>query len=178
MLITIKIVAMTVFKTSIEGINKIKPGEGLYQISETVTTSRVLRKEDSGIAINVATDGLNHQLPLITEGNLGMKYMFRNIGADGNNDVSFAPNSVDAIFGTIANSAADIVAIGDLGEEFVNTKASSKKGDWCSVEAMALNQWYVTGGIGIWSTVLATDALESESGEFFITESGTFLIIE
>lgn len=141
-----------IFETSSTGVNKVKPGEGLYEIAETVTTAQTLRKEDSGTTINVATDALVHILPLITAGNLGMTYRLRNTGADGNNLATLSPNALDAVHGTIANAAADSVAGGVVDKDIINTKATSNKGDWIEVEAVALTEWYITGGVGIWAS--------------------------
>ena len=142
----------TVYKTTSTGRNQVEASEGLVEIAETVTTAQTMRVEQSGQTINTGTDALIHILPIITAGNLGMKYRFRNIGADGNNTVAMSPNAVDAIHGTIANAAADSVAGGVVDKDIVNTKATANKGDWIEVEAVALTEWYITGGVGIWAS--------------------------
>lgn len=141
-----------VFKTSETGRNKFQPSEGLFEIAELLTTAKTLRVEDSGKAFNVATDALVHILPLIDVGNLGMTFRFRNTGADGNNTLALSPNVLDAIHGTIANAAADSVSGGAVDKDIVNTKATANKGDWIEVEAVALTEWYITGGVGIWAS--------------------------
>ena len=143
---------MTTFKTSVSGINKVKPSEGLFAIAETLTASQTMRTEDSGKTLNIATDAIVMTLPLITAGNLGTTYRFRNSGADGNNLITLAPNALDAFHGTIANAAADSVSGGAVDKDFVNTKATANKGDWIEVEAVALTEWYITGGVGIWAS--------------------------
>lgn len=139
-------------KTSVTGRNKVKPGEGLFEIAETLVASKSLKVEDSGQSFNIAEDALVMTLPLIDDGNLGTTYRFRNTGADGNNLITLAPNALDAFHGTIANAAADSVAGGVVDKDFVNTKATANKGDWIEVEAVALTEWYVTGGVGIWAS--------------------------
>lgn len=141
-----------VYKTSPTGRNKIAPSEGLFEIAETVTGAQALRPEDSGKAYNISTDALVHILPLITTGNLGVKIKFRNTGADGNNTVAVSPNVFDAIHGTISNAAADSVAGGVVDKDIVNTKATANKGDWIELTAVALTEWYITGGVGIWAS--------------------------
>ncbi len=138
--------------TSQTGRNKIAPSEGLFEIANTVTGAQTLRPEDSGSTYNIATDALVHILPLIDEGNLGIKIKFRNTGADGNNTVAISPNAVDAIHGTVTNAAADSVAGGVVDKDFINTKTTANKGDWIEVTAVALTEWYISGGVGIWAS--------------------------
>lgn len=139
-------------RTSETGRNQFQPSEGLFEISETVTTGQTIRVEQSGQVINTATDALVHTLPAIDAGNLGMTFRFRNTGADGNNIITISPAAADAIHGTIANAAADSVSAGALDKDIINTKATANKGDWIELEAVALTEWYITGGVGIWAS--------------------------
>ena len=79
-------------------------------------------------------------------------FLFRNTGADGNNIVTLSPNAADGIHGTIANAAADSVASGTVDKDFVNTKATANKGDYVILRAVALTEWYIIGGVGIWAS--------------------------
>jgi hypothetical protein len=117
-----------------------------------VTASATLAEEDTGKTYNVATDALVITLPAISAANLGMKFRFRNTGADGNNVLTISPAATDAIHGTIANAAADSVAGGVVNKDLSNTKATSNKGDWVEVVAVSLTEWYITGGVGIWAS--------------------------
>ena len=118
----------------------------------TITATGDVVAGDAGIDQNVATDALVITLPKIEAGNLGMTFLFRNTGADGNNIITLSPNAADGINGTIANSSADSVASGVVNKDWVNTKATANKGDYCILRAVALTQWYVIGGVGIWAS--------------------------
>ena len=91
-------------------------------------------------------------MPKIEAGNLGMTFLFRNTGADGNNIITLSPNAADGINGTIANAAADSVASGTVNKDWVNTKATANKGDYVILKAVALTAWYIVGGVGIWAS--------------------------
>ena len=118
----------------------------------TITATGDVVAGDAGIDLNVATDALVITLPKIEAGNLGMTFLFRNTGADGNNIITLSPNAADGINGTIANSSADSVASGVVDKDWINTKPTANKGDYCILRAVALTQWYVIGGVGIWAS--------------------------
>jgi hypothetical protein len=118
----------------------------------TVTASTAYTAADANKEYNIATDALVQTLPLITDATLGMEFVFRNTGADANNDITLAPNALDSFNGTIANAAADSVASGAVDKDLVLTKATSNKGDYIKVKAVALTEWYITGGVGIWAS--------------------------
>jgi len=118
----------------------------------TITATGDVVAGDAGIDQNVATDALVITLPKIESGNLGMTFLFRNTGADGNNIIRLSPNAADGINGTIANSSADSVASGTVDKDWVNTKATANKGDYVILRAVALTQWYIIGGVGIWAS--------------------------
>ena len=121
-------------------------------IQNTQAETISLGDTSSGIQQNMGTDAKVFNLPLITVSKIGMSFTFRNIGADGNNTVTLSPNAADAIHGTIANAAADSVAGGVVDKDLVNTKATANKGDWITITAVALTEWYITGGVGIWAS--------------------------
>ena len=101
---------------------------------------------------NVATDGLTIGIPKITSGNLGMSIFFRNTGADGNNKLTISPDDSNKILGGMTQAAAVFHASGVLGKDLINTKATSKLGDWVELRAVSLTEWYVVGGQGIWAS--------------------------
>ena len=119
---------------------------------EIVTGSAAIPAGSAGVDQNVATDALITTLPKIEAGDLGLTYLFRNTGADGNNTITLSPNAADAIHGTIANAAADSVAGGVVDKDFINTKATANKGDYVVLRAVALTEWYIIGGVGIWAS--------------------------
>ena len=118
----------------------------------TITATGDVVAGDAGIDQNVATDALVITLPKIEAGNLGMTFLFRNTGADGNNIITLSPNAADGINGSIANAAADSVASGTVDKDWGNTKATANKGDYVILKAVALTAWYIVGGVGIWAS--------------------------
>lgn len=118
----------------------------------TITATSTLTAADTGKDYNIATDAIVVTLPLITAENIGMKFMFRNTGADGANIITLSPASADGINGTIANAAADSVASGVVNKDLINTKATANNGDYVVLKAVALTKWYIEGGVGIWAS--------------------------
>ena len=118
----------------------------------TLTATRTLTSQDFGTDYNIATDALVITLPTITAENLGMEFVFRNTGADGNNIITLSPASTDGINGTIPNAAADSVASGVVNKDLVLTKATSNLGDFVKLRAVSLTKWFVEGGVGIWAS--------------------------
>ena len=118
----------------------------------TITASGAIGANQAGEELNVATDALVITLPKIESSLIGMEYTIRNTGADGNNIITLSPNAADAFHGTIANAAADAVASGAADKDLINTKATANKGDFVTIKAVALTEWYITGGVGIWAS--------------------------
>lgn len=119
---------------------------------QTVTATGDIAEQDSSHDINCATDGLTLGLPLITSGNLGSTITFRNTGADANNTVVVSPKSTNRIVGSIVKASAVFSASGTLDKDCINTKATSKKGDYITLRAVTLTDWYIVGGVGIWAS--------------------------
>lgn len=117
---------------------------------ETITATQELDSTGFGKDYNVATDALVITLPAITAENLGMEFVFRNTGADGNNIITLSPAATDGINGTIANALADSVASGVVNKDLVLTKATSNLGDFVKLRAISLTKWFIEGGVGIW----------------------------
>jgi len=140
------------FKTTSTGDNVPNYEQGDIESTVTVTANTTLVVHDSGKTYNVGTDALVITLPLITAGNIGTRYRFRNTGADGAVALTVSPNALDGIVGTVANAAADSVASGVVNKDIVNTKATANIGDWIELEAIATTKWAITGGVGIWAS--------------------------
>lgn len=114
----------------------------------TISADTTIKDNQAGQEFNVATDALTITLPAITSENLGMEFTFRNTGADANNIITLSPASSDAIHGTVGS-----VQSGGLDDkDWINTKATANKGDWCTIKAVALTDWYLTGGDGVWAS--------------------------
>lgn len=115
---------------------------------ETLTTSGSVDVNQAGTEFNIATDALTITLPAIDANNIGMEFTFRNTGADGNNIITLSPASTDAIHGTVGS----VQSGGVDNKDWINTKATANKGDWCTLKAVALTDWYLTGGDGVWAS--------------------------
>ena len=115
---------------------------------ETLTTTQDISINDAGAEFNIATDAKVLTLPAITAENIGAEFTFRNTGADAANIITISPAATDAIHGTIAAVSSN----GADNKDWINTKASSKKGDWCTLKAVSLTDWYITGGDGVWAS--------------------------
>lgn len=145
-------------KTGADGSLQDFEANGKFGIQSTVTDNTTLVQTDSGLEVNIGTDAKAITLPKITASNLGMNFLLRNIGADGNNTARFMPNALDSVHGTIVNAASDSVASGVAAKYFQNTKATANKGDYCIVKAVAYDSgtdagtWAITGGVGIWAS--------------------------
>ena len=114
----------------------------------TISVSGSIDTNQAGQEFNIATDALTITLPKIESHNLGMEFTFRNTGADANNIITLSPNAADAFHGTVAA----VQAGGGDNKDWINTKATANKGDWCSIKAVALTDWYLTGGDGVWAS--------------------------
>jgi hypothetical protein len=115
---------------------------------ETLTTSGSVDVNQAGTEFNIATDALTITLPAIDANNIGMEFTFRNTGADGNNIITLSPASTDAVHGTVGS----VQSGGVDNKDWINTKATANKGDWCTLKAVALTDWYLTGGDGVWAS--------------------------
>jgi len=120
----------------------------------TATASITLSEAESFQEINIATDALVMTLPKITAENLGLTYTFRNTGADANNIITLSPNALDAFIGGFPNVTGSTPSVnrasGTVNKDWINTKATSKKGDWVTIKAVSLTNWYIQGGQGVW----------------------------
>lgn len=143
---------MKIYNAQVNGEVEPQEIEGLFAVATEVVENTTLTAKDSGKEYNVGTDALAITLPAIDASNIGMSFLVRNIGADGNNIVTISPAATDAFHGTIANAAADSVAGGVVDKDIINTKATANKGDFIIVTAVAATEWYITGGVGIWAS--------------------------
>jgi hypothetical protein len=114
----------------------------------TLSVTGSVQANEAGQEFNIATDALVISLPAITANNIGMEFLFRNTGADGNNIITLSPAATDAIHGTVAA----IQSGGVDNKDWINTKATANKGDWCTIKAVALTDWYLSGGDGVWAS--------------------------
>jgi len=124
--------------------------------TNVLTTTQTISEGGSTKDYSIATDALVITLPAITADNLGLEYTFRNTGADGNNIITLSPAATDGInggFPFVTGSTASMNrASGTVNKDFINTKATSKKGDFVTIKAVALTAWYIQGGQGVWAS--------------------------
>jgi hypothetical protein len=135
----------TLIHTSNDDV-RVQVSQNSYSASSSILAG------DAGVDQNISTDGLVVSLPKIHSENLGLTYLFRNTGADGNNIITLSPHSTDGFNGSIANAAADSVASGVVNKDWVNTKATANNGDYVIIRAVELTKWYIIGGVGIWAS--------------------------
>lgn len=114
----------------------------------TLTDTQDVKANQAGGEFNIATDAKIITLPKIDANNIGMEFTFRNTGADGNNIITLSPATTDAIHGTVAAVSSG----GVVNKDWINTKASANKGDWVTLKAIALTEYYITGGDGVWAS--------------------------
>ncbi len=136
---------MNEFHTNAAGDNA-RRADGLVEV---LTADKTLTSEDNGKTFLVATDALVVTLPPTF---MGGQFTFINSGADGNNIVTISPDADDAIFGSIANAAADSVASGVDNKDLSNTKATANKGDRVKLVADGSTGWFIAEGVGIWAS--------------------------
>jgi len=122
--------------------------DGLGKATEVVTVDTTLDAEHSGKVIMIATDGKTFTLPA-TEA--GLIYEIINAGADGAVGITISPNTNDAIYGSYSNAGVLISATGTDDKNFVNTKATAKKGDKIVLVADGSTGWYIESAVGIWT---------------------------
>tara|TARA_R110000803_G_scaffold98333_2_gene166436 strand:- start:132 stop:551 length:420 start_codon:yes stop_codon:yes gene_type:complete len=120
------------------------------QVAVTVTGD--VSESKAGVDYNVATDGLTIGLPLITSGNLGSTFLFRNTGADAANIVSISPKNTNKIIGSIVLSGSVFSASGVLDKDVINTKSTALKGDYIILRSVSLTEYAIIGGVGIWAS--------------------------
>lgn len=122
----------------------------------TLTTTQTISEANSSRDFNIATDALVITLPAITADNIGLEFTFRNTGADANNIITLSPASTDGFnggFPFVTGSTASMNrASGTVNKDWINTKATSKKGDWVTIKAVAIGAWYIQGGQGVWAS--------------------------
>lgn len=124
--------------------------------TNVLTTTQSISEANSTKDYSIATDALVITLPTISTDNLGMEFTFRNTGADGNNIITLSPASTDAFIGgfpfVTGSTASMNRAGGVVNKDFINTKATSKKGDFVVIKAIAVGAWYIQGGQGVWAS--------------------------
>jgi hypothetical protein len=120
-------------------------GGAAYTVSETT---------DNGALIQTATDNAVITLPNAASTNKGMRVTVQNTGADGAAKVSISPHSSDGIKGGVHGAATgDLVSFsGTDDKDAINTKATTKSGDYLTLVSDGSADWWVVGGKGVWAS--------------------------
>lgn len=118
------------------------------KLAVDVTENKTLAITDQGVVQNVKTDAITITLPATV---VGYDFTIRNGGAtsvpagasgDGTVAVNVSPNSADLIAGMQVTAADD--------KDFINTKATSKVGDYLQIVGNGTTGWNVQSVKGIW----------------------------
>lgn len=129
----------------ITGLQKLVAGGAAYTVGSA---------PDGDCVIMTATDNAVITLPDAAAGNAGKRITVQNTGADGAAKVSISPHSSDKIWGGIHGAAGgDLVSFGAvLDKDIINTKATTKQGDYAVLVSDGALGWWVVGGKGVWAS--------------------------
>lgn len=125
-----------------------------FEAGEVISASTTFDKNSFSSTFLIATDALVMTLPPVgvETAPFGSKLTFINSGADGAAIITLSPDANDAIFGTIANAAADSVSGGVIDKDFVNTKATANQGDRITLMSNGTSGWFIVEGVGVWAS--------------------------
>lgn len=125
--------------------NKLTAGGSAYTVGSAA---------DGDTVIQTSTDNAVITLPDISASVAGKRITVQNTGADGAAKVSISPHSSDKIKGGVyGDTAGALVSFsGTANKDAINTKATSKAGDYLVLVADATDTWWVIGGKGIWAS--------------------------
>lgn len=101
--------------------------------------------DDSGALILCAADNSVVTLPLAAD-NKGLVIRVANAAAAAAAKVSISPNALDKIVGTVGA----VQSGGVLDKDWINTKATTKQGDYTELTSDGGTTWWITGGVGVW----------------------------
>lgn len=102
---------------------------------------------DGGAVIQCATDGKKITLPAVAAANKGMKVTLQNTGTATACEVAAYIDANNYIKGTVMA----VVAAATKGKGIVNTKASTKLGDYVTLMSDGSDTWWIVGGMGVWA---------------------------
>lgn len=126
------------------GRQKLIAGGAAYTVTDA----------DGDCVIQTATDNAVITLPNAASSNSGMRVTVQNTGADGAAKVSISPHSSDGIKGGVHGAATgDLVSFsGTDDKDAINTKATTKSGDYLVLVSDGSADWWVVGGKGVWAS--------------------------
>jgi len=100
-----------------------------------------------GGTYQISADGKAATLPAIAAGNKGMRVTVQNIGTATATEVTVKVTGSDKLIGSVAA----VTLTGSAGKGAVNTKATSTKGAYLTVQSDGTDTWWVVGGVGVWA---------------------------
>ncbi len=111
-------------------------------IKETISSNKTLDEQDTGKILEVDTDAVVITLPATA---VGLFYHIRNVGADGAVGINIDPATADMIKGP------DSAGVND--KDWINTKATAKKGDYVKIvgDGLTAAGWKVVEQSGTWA---------------------------
>ena len=132
--------ATTLFRGPVLVGKKNEAGVTGYNIEAKESNYTVVATTDSGKTFTSKTDGAVFTLPAIAVGNI---FTFVNTAEDGTNTFTISPNANDGI-----------LYVGGLvdDKDLINTKATSKVGDFVKIAALNYTaHWTVVECQGVWT---------------------------
>ena len=132
--------ATTLFRGPVLVGKKNEAGVTGYNIEAKESNYTVVATTDSGKTFTSKTDGTVFTLPAIAVGNI---FTFVNTAEDGTNTFTISPNANDGI-----------LYVGGLvdDKDLINTKATSKVGDYVKIAALnSTAHWTVVECQGVWT---------------------------
>tara|TARA_R100001443_G_scaffold1552_2_gene5672 strand:- start:1150 stop:1560 length:411 start_codon:yes stop_codon:yes gene_type:complete len=132
--------ATTLFRGPVLVGKKNEAGVTGYNIEAKESNYTVVATTDSGKTFTSKTDGAVFTLPAIAVGNI---FTFVNTAEDGTNTFTISPNANDGI-----------LYVGGLvdDKDLINTKATSKVGDFVKIAALnSTAHWTVVECQGVWT---------------------------
>lgn len=123
---------------------------GLRPTAVKTANYTVVNGTDSDILLQSATDATQFTLPASTAANKGMLVTCQNTGAATAVEIQvLLASGTDAIQGTVGA----VQASGTAGHGIKNTKATTKKGDFLSLQSDGNGTWWIVGGVGVWASL-------------------------
>ena len=132
--------ATTLFRGPVLVGKKNEAGVTGYNIEAKESNYTVVATTDSGKTFTSKTNGTVFTLPAIAVGNV---FTFVNTAEDGANTFTISPNANDGI-----------LYVGGLvdDKDLINTKATSKVGDYVKIAALnSTAHWTVVEAQGVWA---------------------------
>ena len=132
--------ASTLFRGPVLVGKKNEAGVTGFNITQKDSSYTVVISTDSGKTFLSNTTDVVFTLPAIAVGNV---FTFYNTGADGQNNLTISPVSIDGIL--YAGSLTD-------NKDLINTQATSKVGDYVTLASLnSTAHWTVVDVQGVWA---------------------------